>query len=79
MPLREPLVEAVEISGSGVDIWDSICASSHGITLPALIEKIAALYSTDVSEIAGPVEEFVLLLRDRGLVLAADQSPGGAG
>ncbi|NQX14731.1 PqqD family peptide modification chaperone [Rathayibacter sp. VKM Ac-2857] len=74
VPLREPLEDAVEISGSGLDIWDEICASSHGITLAALIDKIAALYSTDVSEIALPVEEFVLSLRDRGLVLAADQS-----
>ncbi|MCJ1705388.1 PqqD family protein [Rathayibacter sp. VKM Ac-2926] len=76
VPLREPLEDAVEISGSGLDIWDEICASSQGITLAALIEKMAALYSTDVSEIALPVEEFVLSLRDRGLVLAADQSAG---
>ncbi|MDY0911251.1 PqqD family peptide modification chaperone [Rathayibacter festucae] len=79
VPLREPLEDAVEISGPGLDIWDEICASSHGIALAALIDKIAALYSTDVSEIAVPVEEFVLSLRDRGLVLVADQSAGDGG
>ncbi|KQP97451.1 MULTISPECIES: PqqD family protein [unclassified Rathayibacter] len=73
LPLIEPLREAVELTGSGLLIWDEICDSSHGIAIDELVGRIATLYSTDVSEVDASVQEFVLSLRAQGLIVAADK------